>query len=583
MNYINITFTGFHNKRDKGVPQVDSVIVDTILLKLCHKKRKDVTSPVMQMSVGQSRVAYNPDCGKSNGANGTASAISVPSSSLNFNNGHLVKSFVLLFRVSCADPMPQNGLCNRNSNDMEEPLSKRRKNGRNFNEEEEKVYGAEMVLFDKHRRCFLTNGDYELLLQEVELSKSLPRKNSSWETIDDVDNTLGQFVVFNWGPTLRFSIRWNNESVSGSVPMPPALVPRSPSAVNNNHLNVTNNHCTNGRSNAIAKESSRMSATSAERLTKKKPRIFYQFLYNNNTRQQTEAREDLHCPWCSLSCAKLYSLLKHLKLCHSRFLFTYVPHPKGARIDVSINDSYDGSFSGNPHDLHSFPPGFAFSRNGPVRRTPVTAVTLCRPKRTPQSMSEFMETDDSEYDVVRPYINGHNRLYHHTGTCLPIRPLEIDIDSEGENDPEWLRIKTNHMIDEFTDVNEGEKELMKMWNLHVMKFGFVGDCQIPLACRIFASLHGRQIIRKKLYRNFVLHLSNLLDFGLIGAAALYNTLRQLHAIEDELGSSNGGQPDDPMPSNPATPESRSDNYGPSVVSARKKCSEVPRFEFSKPS
>ena len=25
------------------------------------------------------------------------------------------------------------------------------------------------------------------------------------------------------------------------------------------------------------------------------------------------------------------------------------------------------------------------------------------------------------------------------------------------------------MIDEFTDVNEGEKELMKMWNSHIMK------------------------------------------------------------------------------------------------------------------
>ena len=24
------------------------------------------------------------------------------------------------------------------------------------------------------------------------------------------------------------------------------------------------------------------------------------------------------------------------------------------------------------------------------------------------------------------------------------------------------------MIDEFSDVNEGEKEVMKMWNLHVM-------------------------------------------------------------------------------------------------------------------
>jgi len=34
------------------------------------------------------------------------------------------------------------------------------------------------------------------------------------------------------------------------------------------------------------------------------------------------------------------------------------------------------------------------------------------------------------------------------------------------------------MIDEFSDVNEGEKELMKLWNLHVMRHGFVDDCQL---------------------------------------------------------------------------------------------------------
>lgn len=49
-----------------------------------------------------------------------------------------------------------------------------------------------------------------------------------------------------------------------------------------------------------------------------------QFLYNSNTRQQTEARDDLHCPWCTLNCRRLYSLLKHLKLSHSRFTFNYV-------------------------------------------------------------------------------------------------------------------------------------------------------------------------------------------------------------------------------------------------------------------
>jgi polycomb protein SUZ12 len=49
----------------------------------------------------------------------------------------------------------------------------------------------------------------------------------------------------------------------------------------------------------------------------------------------------------------------------------------------------------------------------------------------------------------------------------------MEEDSEGENDPKWLQMKTMMMIDEFTDVNEGEKELMKMWNLHVMKHGLV--------------------------------------------------------------------------------------------------------------
>ena len=52
--------------------------------------------------------------------------------------------------------------------------------------------------------------------------------------------------------------------------------------------------------------------------------VLYQFVYNNNSRQQTEARRDFHCPWCSLNCIALYSLLKHLKLCHARFNFTYV-------------------------------------------------------------------------------------------------------------------------------------------------------------------------------------------------------------------------------------------------------------------
>lgn len=52
--------------------------------------------------------------------------------------------------------------------------------------------------------------------------------------------------------------------------------------------------------------------------------VRYQFLYNSSRRQQTETRTDFQCPWCSLHCIQLPSLLKHLRLCHSRFIFSHV-------------------------------------------------------------------------------------------------------------------------------------------------------------------------------------------------------------------------------------------------------------------
>lgn len=39
-------------------------------------------------------------------------------------------------------------------------------------------------------------------------------------------------------------------------------------------------------------------------------------------------------------------------------------------------------------------------------------------------------------------MSGHNRLYFHSDSCMPLRPQEMDVDSEDERDPEWLREKT---------------------------------------------------------------------------------------------------------------------------------------------
>ncbi|XP_050092371.1 polycomb protein suz12-B isoform X2 [Anopheles aquasalis] len=257
--------------------------------------------------------------------------------------------------------------------------------------------------------------------------------------------------------------------------------------------------------------------------------VVYQFTHTNFTRQRTEHTLVFRCPWCSVNCGALYPLLKHLKLVHARFGFNYVPIPDGAQIDVTINEQFDGSYNGSPHDL--FFPATAFThRCAPERRTVVTNLLVCRPRRQKPSLMEFVECDENEFDSQRPFITGHNRMYHHTMTCLPVHPRELDNDSESESDPLWLQHKTKQMIDEFTDVNEGEKEIMKMWNLHVMKYGYVGDCQIPIALDMFVEMRGREVWSRNLYRNFVLHMCSMGDFNLVSPEVQLRIIRKLRKI-----------------------------------------------------
>ncbi|XP_056634936.1 polycomb protein SUZ12 [Diorhabda carinulata] len=489
--YINLTFLGFNNKSLDYDAQIAQV--ETVLLKISHKKRKDSSAPSMQVTLGTADVPINPN---EQDLPLTAPTISIPTESFNPSSGPLVKSYILLFRVKVTQEKEFD----------DEPASKKRKS--NNASDNSKLYGAELTVYDKHNRCYLSDGDYDIVVQDFSTNtKNSIKKHSSWENVNDLVETCGNLDAFMKGAVLKFKLNWSPEASAKIVDRPQPY----PLQENKENLpQVTN-------------------------MDTEKLQIVYQFVYNNNSRQQTEACEDLHCPWCSLNCNRLYTLLKHLKLCHSRFTFTYVPISVGARIDVAINEMYDGSYTGSPHDLISQPTVCAFSRNGPIRRASVTHILVCHPKRPKASLSEFLELDDCEFDGQRPFITGHNRLYHHTTTCLPIYPKEMEIDSEGENDPEWLQNKTMMMIDEFTDVNEGEKELMKMWNLHVMKYGFVGDCQIPLACQMFVKHKGRELLLKNLYRNFVVHMTSLFDFGLVSAVCLYTILQKLQELVGDTG------------------------------------------------
>lgn len=609
--YLTVLFLGFFDKRDgvvngggddpmDGANKAEigdskTVQVETVLLKISHNKRKDIASALMQVAVGKSEVMVNPVEKPADDKVPTISIATESFSSVGINQvAGPQLSFLLLFRVHVHSSSGGNGYCPisngsdgyENGGSDEEPSAKRQK----MSGGSTKLFGTELIIYDKYGRCLLKEGEYELTVQEIlphqqQLQKyNSPKKNSTWETIQPINGERNEvdimdvckhqnglddqnsILMFNKSPVLKFRLQWTKEALPGLVDRPLPITislnnnegndkenhkPDQLSASYRKNLNININNNTiltpaaaTGNSvppldantgalvplNTIATNGTSSTSTEVKRYADepKIDHIIYQFVYNNNSRQQTETKSDFHCPWCSLNAGSIYPLLKHLKLCHARFIFTYIPIPNGARIDVSINELYDGSYNGSPHDLLGS--ANAFSRRGPVRRTVVTNLLVCRPRRTKHSLTEFIELDENEFDSQRPFITGHSRMYHHTMTCLPVHPKELDIDSEGESDPLWLQYKTMQMIDEFTDVNEGEKELMKMWNLHVMKYGYVGDCQIPVALDMFIDCRGRELLRKNLYRNFVLHMGSMFDFGLVAPEVMQKTIRKLQKL-----------------------------------------------------
>lgn len=314
------------------------------------------------------------------------------------------------------------------------------------------TYESELVVFDKHSRCLLKDGEYELLLQErYPTAKTYsPKKYPAWEvipksSIEALDKAVNPFVGLQHCPKLKFRLVWTKEKTADLVdrPLPitikkednlankenqpdqnhnsgnatsttvsaaPAGAPTTPDAqqLTTTSTNESSNaNVTNDGGQIQLHQSTEIEAIIDMSIGQQTMHVVYQFIYNNNSLQQTEACDNFNCPWCTLNCLCLYSLLKHLKLCHDRFNFTYVPIPKGARIDVAINELYDGSYTGSPHDLVG--PSSAFSRTGPKRRSVVTSILVCRPKRTKPNLSEFLEIDENELNSQRPYITGHNR------------------------------------------------------------------------------------------------------------------------------------------------------------------------------
>ena len=64
-------------------------------------------------------------------------------------------------------------------------------------------------------------------------------------------------------------------------------------------------------------------------------------------------------------------------------------------------------------------------------------------------------------------------------------------------------------------------------------FRYVGDCQMKLALRNFVEEHGKEIVEKNLYRNFVLHCCNLFEFGVVGQSLAFSAIVRMQRFFKE--------------------------------------------------
>ncbi|XP_062507981.1 polycomb protein suz12-like [Corticium candelabrum] len=237
--------------------------------------------------------------------------------------------------------------------------------------------------------------------------------------------------------------------------------------------------------------------------------IVFHYLYYGNLRQ-TETRHNLNCPLCDVKCPMLYSLLKHLQLCHFQFTFTYMLECKVHQVEVKLNTNYQCTDE--------------IQKN----------VFVCRPVRNKPSMTEFMASSDATTAKGSSiFATPHGRMCYHSATSMPIHVNELDDDSEEELDPEWMHSKMEMMIDEFTDVNDGEKAFMKLWNKHAMKINPYADRHVPFICRDFVLKYAQTIKERNLTRNLALHLASACDFHLISPRDVLECMQIVHNVQQQ--------------------------------------------------
>lgn len=189
-DYMTLLFSGFfdHTLNDdvKNLVQVE-----TILLKISHKKRKDNLSDMSHVVLGVMNIEINPTDNKIG-----FPAVNIPTESIK-PTGHHNETFMLVFKI-------QTFPFNVNSGSVSEEITYKKFKANT------KLYASELIIFDKIGRCVLTEGEYSLCLDEIHHSRPPPSKIARWESLPDsvLVTDANAFESLEKSPTLKFRLIW---------------------------------------------------------------------------------------------------------------------------------------------------------------------------------------------------------------------------------------------------------------------------------------------------------------------------------------------------------------------------------------
>lgn len=260
-------------------------------------------------------------------------------------------------------------------------------------------------------------------------------------------------------------------------------------------------------------------------------------VYHFKKIQNNIITKDYICPICQVDCEVFPNLAIHLNYSHSRFKFKIQKDMESGlyKVGISINEKYDTSIEKNPwnnsHLCHSKPGGIN-------RRVFHSEMLIFNPNKKTNDVISYKPNDSCMLINVKDFdaCQARKKIFYHSQTCVPVLAAELDQDSENEDYPPWLKERKESLIDEFIDVNAGEKCLIKMWNNHIntSRKTVIGDRHIPEACMTFVEKYGGQLVKLRLKNNFLFHLINLHHFTLLPGEMIVTLMDRLKQIEAEF-------------------------------------------------